>query len=205
MIKLFLFFSLLIPRLVNAESFEFDVTMNGKSIGSHLFTLTDQDQKQRALKSEAIFNVKLLSFNVFKYHHVADEIWDEDCLKSLEAKTQENSKVTVVNGIQEKSNFKVNASKPIVIHSECVMTFAYWNPRILAQKKLLNPQTGEYLTSNISHVGKETISIKGQSVEAEHYKIDTTKFKIDIWYSAEGKWLSLESLTSDGKIYYTLK
>ena len=85
------------------------------------------------------------------------------------------------------------------------MTFAYWNPKILQQKKLLNPQTGEYLSANISSLGKENISVKGQTIKADHYKIDTTKFKIDLWYGPDEEWLALQSVTEDGKINYVLK
>ena len=187
-----------------AKSWDFDVSMDGKVIGTHSFMLEAQDGKQ-LLKSDAKFNVKFLSVTVFRYHHTANEVWENDCLQKLDAKTEENSKVTQVNGLQEKQNFKVTAQKPLQIASECVMTFAYWNPKILQQKKLLNPQTGDYLAANISSLGKQTISVRGQPVNADHYKIDTTKFKIDIWYSVEGDWLALQSLTPDGRIDYALK
>ena len=187
-----------------AKSWEFDVSMDGKAIGTHTFSLEPQDGKQ-LLKSDAKFNVKFLGVTVFRYHHTAEEAWANDCLQKLDAKTEENSKVTLVNGLQDTQLFKVAAQKPLQISSECVMTFAYWNPKILQQKKLLNPQTGDYLATNISTLGKQTISVRGQPVSAEHYKIDTTKFKIDIWYSAEGDWLALQSLTPDGRIDYALR
>ena len=85
------------------------------------------------------------------------------------------------------------------------MTFAYWNPKILQQKKLLNPQTGDYLSANISSLGQESILVKGQNVKADHYKIDTAKFKIDIWYGQDDEWLALQSLTENGRIDYVLK
>lgn len=188
----------------HAQSWDFDVSMDGKPIGAHQFVLTHQENNKLLLKSEAKFNVKFLSLNVFEYHHQADEVWENDCLKSLEAKTKENSKVTVIKGYQDKPTFKVNV-KPLDLETECMMTFAYWNPKILQQKKLLNPQTGEYLPTNISYVGKDTITVKGENVKADQYKIDTSKFKINIWYGSDGQWLALRSLTPDGRIDYALK
>jgi len=179
--------------------------MDGKHIGSHQFILNNQENNRKILKSEAKFNVKFLSINLFEYHHQADELWESDCLKTLEAKTKENNKVTVIKGYQDIPLFKVNGLKPVEIDSECLMTFAYWNPKILQQKKLLNPQTGEYLSTNISYVGKDTILVKGENVKADQYKIDTSKFKINIWYGLDGQWLALRSLTPDGRIDYALK
>jgi hypothetical protein len=201
----FIFLGFHMTSLAQAQTWDFDVSMNGKPIGEHQFILSNLENGDFHLKSEATFNVKFLSINVFKYHHQSDEIWSSNCLKQFEAKTQENSKKTLVSGIKDQNVFKVIAQKPLEISQSCVMTFAYWNPKILQQQKLLNPQTGEYLASNIAFLGKENIVVKGQSKSAEHYKIDTQKFKIDIWYSLEGEWLALQSLTSDGRIDYALK
>ncbi len=70
---------------------------------------------------------------------------------------------------------------------------------MLEQKKLLNPQTGEWLDVNISSMGKETITVRGQAVSGQRYRLTATKMKIDLWYSAESKeWLALESTTPEG-------
>jgi len=188
-----------------ARSWDFDVSMDGKLIGSHQFMLTEQKNHQQQLKSEANFNVKILSISFFQYHHQASELWENNCLRNLEARTQENRKTTIVEGLQEKSTFRLSSPNAADLHAECVMTFAYWNPKILQQKKLLNPQTGEYLSANISSLGKDNILVKGQLVKADHYKIDTTKFKIDLWYGPDEEWLALQSVTEDGKINYVLK
>ncbi len=203
--KYLIFLLLLISSLANSQTWDFDVSMDGKHIGDHQFVLTNKENNQQLLKSEAKFNVKFLTINVFNYHHKADEICENGCLKKLESNTKENSKTTTVKAYEDKSLFKVSAQKPLEIDTECVMTFAYWNPKILQQKKLLNPQTGEYLSAQIAFVGKEVINVKGEAVKADHYKIDTSKFKIDIWYGLDGQWLALQSLTSDGRIDYALK
>jgi hypothetical protein len=200
-----LFLCLVCPSLAMAQAWQFDVSMDGKAIGTHDFVLDEKADGQLALKSEAKFNVKFLSISVFKYQHLANELWQNDCLKKLDAKTQENSKATLVAGTQEPSVFKLNAPSPLEIGQQCVMTFAYWNPKILQQKKLLNPQTGEYLATQISALGQETIQVKGQTKKAERYKIHTNKFVIDLWYGLGGEWLALQSTTPDGRIDYALK
>jgi hypothetical protein len=197
--------SLLFPGIAAAQTWQFDVSMDGKAIGTHEFVLDEKADGQLTLKSEAKFNVKFLSISVFKYQHLANELWQNDCLKKLDAKTQENSKATVVGGMQEPSAFKLNAPVPLDIDQQCVMTFAYWNPKILQQKKLLNPQTGEYLNTQITALGQESIVVKGQTKKAERYKIYTNKFVIDLWYGLGGEWLALQSTTSDGRIDYALK
>ena len=203
--KILFMLCLLFPGITAAQTWQFDVSMDGKAIGTHEFVLDEKADGQLALKSEAKFNVKFLSISVFKYQHLANELWQNDCLKKLDAKTQENSKATLVGGTQESSVFKLNAPAPQEIDQQCLMTFAYWNPKILQQKKLLNPQTGEYLTTQITALGQENIVVKGQTKKAERYKIHTNKFVIDLWYGLGGEWLALQSTTPDGRIDYALK
>jgi len=196
---------LLTPALSDDQTWDFDVSMDGKSIGSHQFVLSEKDNAQQVLKSDAKFDVKFLGISVYQYHHLADEFWENNCLKKLEAKTQENSKTIAVKGFQDKAVFKTTSPKSSELNAECVMTFAYWNPKILQQQKLLNPQTGEYLAVKVSSLGKESILAKGLNLNAEHFKIDTTQFKLDVWYGIDGEWLALQSQTPDGRIVYTLK
>lgn len=190
---------------VMAQEWNFNVTLDGKEIGSHRFALESHGD-QKTLKSEARFNVKILFINAYRYHHLADEVWQGDCLQNLNAITEENGTETKIKGKQDTGLFVLEGTKGTENLSACTMTFAYWNPKILEQKKLLNPQTGDYLDAKISLVGTETINVHGNSVQAKHHKIDTSKFKIDLWYSPEGDWLALQSTTPEGrKVYYTLK
>src|SRR5699024_3515825 len=81
----------------------------------------------------------------------------------------------------------------------CVMTFAYWNPAILRQTHLLNPQTGAYETVKVSRIGEQTLSIKGTAVRAIHYRVTGPKHPLDLWYSAADEWLALESTVTGGR------
>ena len=46
----------------------------------------------------------------------------------------------------------------------CVMTFAYGNPKILDQKKLMNSQNGEYLDVDIQFLREENHMVKGKDI-----------------------------------------
>jgi len=44
---------------------------------------------------------------------------------------------------------------------DCIMTFAYWNPRFLDQPRLLNAQNGEYLDVTVHDLGTDTVAVRG--------------------------------------------
>ncbi len=205
MTQVLMFFSL----SAQAEQWNFNVTVDGRPVGTHIFKLT-HDGDHKTLESEANFNVKILFFNAYRYHHIAKEDWRGDCLQGLQATTRENDKETKINGQQTPEGFVLSANGLTEKNNQplgnCVMTFAYWNPKLLTQTKLLNPQTGEYLASKISALGDEEITVRGVRVPAKRYVIDTPKFKITLWYGASGDWLALQSTGPDGrKVLYSLR
>lgn len=182
-----------------AKEWPFRVYLDNKEIGQHSFVVDDRDGS-RELSSNAMFKVKILFINAYSYNHVAKETWQGDCLTSLEAHTVENKEITDVKGKLGDQGFALDAPKGKLSLPACVMTFAYWNPLMLKQSKLLNPQTGEYLDVKIRSLGNEKIDVRGQSVAAEHFKLEATKLKIDLWYSSDKEWLALKSTTPEGYV-----
>lgn len=197
--------SLLWPVAAFADQWSFDVFLDGRKIGEHRFVLEDNDG-QRKLASDASFKVKILFINAYSYQHTAREVWQDDCLSSLSARTVEKGETSIVKGKLENNRFAADGLQGKVDTAACAMTFAYWNPKMLSQKKLLNPQTGEWLDVNIAKVGSERIEIRGQQVKADHYKLHAPKLKIDLWYSPDKEWLALKSTTAEGYVIrYKLK
>lgn len=197
---------MLVAPMLQAKEWAFDVYLDKSKIGSHTFTLNDN-----TLTSKAKFNVKVLFIEAYKYDHAAKEQWAGDCLSALEANTIENKVVTKVNGKLDANAFNVKNGKAEQTLPTCVMTFAYWNPKILAQSKLLNPQNAEYLDTTVSKLGAANIEVKGKPTDTTHYKITgalkgVKKLNIELWYNQDNEWVALKSVTPEGyNIIYKLK
>ena len=199
-----LIFSLLLglfSTTLLAQEWAFDVYLDKNKIGKHTFTLDDN----KLLTSRAKFNVKVLFINAYKYDHTAKEQWKDDCLSSIEVNTTENKVVTNVKGNKTAAGFEVTDGKTKQTLPECTMTFAYWNPKILDQKQLLNPQNAEYLTTTFNKLANETITVKGQPTETTHYTLKgaldgKSKLNIELWYTLSGEWVALKSTTPEGYI-----
>ncbi len=198
---------LLTTQVAMAKDWTFDVYLDKSKIGQHTFSLSDENE----LTSKAKFNVKVLFINAYQYDHKAVEKWQGDCLASLEAHTVENKVTTDVKGKLVEPNFIVDEGKTKQSLPACMMTFAYWNPKMLTQTKLLNPQNAEWLDAKITKIGAEKIDVKGKSTEATHYKLDGSlngknKLKIELWYNANNDWVALKSITPEGyTINYKLR
>lgn len=184
---------------------EFDVYLDDKPIGSHHFRL-DKDAEALQILSEASFDVRILLVNVFSYRHASTERWQDGCLSEFKATTRQNKKRFLVTGEVNRDNFMVStrlngAAENAPLPNLCVKTFAYWNKKILLERKLLNNQTGDYESINVRELGATTIEYDGADLVADQYALQTPKGDIKLWYeSATDRWLALEAPAKGNRV-----
>ena len=174
--------------LANAQSarvWNFRAYLDDSAIGVHRFSLR-QSGTESELISEARFDVKLLFFTAYRYVHRANERWRGNCLVSMDSKTDDDGKRYSVSSAQ-------------IPNDGCVMSFAYWNPEILRQSRLLNAQTGEMEKVSVTELGDDRIPVRGTAVRAKRYRISGPRNPIDLWYSPAGEWLELDAVLDGGR------
>jgi Family of unknown function (DUF6134) len=177
----------------------FRVLLDDKPIGEHRFTLSTQGER-RQLHSVAAFDVKFFGLSAYRYRLDVTEQWQGDCLTGLNATTDDDGKHSrVMARIEGDNRLLIAAPAGEQAVEGCLMTFAYWNPAMRKQSRLLDPQTGRLETVNISVVGQETIPLRGQPTPATRVRIAGPKQPIDLWYSEQGDWLALQSIVAGGR------
>ena len=184
---------------VCADEWNFDVYLDEKKVGTHLFEVMDADD-QRYVQSTANFDVKILFFSAYSYEHTNIESWADNCLLTFDANTNVNGKPTAVSGATGRHGFIVERASGDELLPDCVMSFAYWNPAFLKEERLLNPQTGDFLDVEIESMGTEYLEVRGEQVVAERYKITAQGIDLMVWYSSNDEWLALESFVKKGRI-----
>jgi Family of unknown function (DUF6134) len=194
-IILTLLLGLLAAIPASAREWHFDVSVDGLSIGSHDVVLRENGDA-RTVQSDMHFG--LLGVNAYRQH--AEETWEANCLTRLDTRTDEKGNVTTVTGRLNADGFAIDGPRGQERLAPCVMSFAYWNPVVLKQTHLLNVQTGAWTPVTVQALGKEQIEIRGSSVAADHFRIDTERNRIELWYSPEGEWIGLRSTTRNGHV-----
>lgn len=181
------------------RSWEFDVRLDDKKIGVHRFDLYSADDQQ-VLRTEASFDVRFLFINAFRYRHENTEIWNDGCLASIEAKTDNNGDQLTVRGGAGKGAFTVLSERGEQRLAGCVRTFAYWNPSILESTRLLNSQTGEYEDVRVTLDGTDEVDLGESKVAAQRYTLTTAAGDIRLWYATDDRrWLGLEAPAKGGR------
>jgi len=206
MLYVFVFVMPVITVAATDKSWDFEVLLNDEKIGDHRFVLKN-DGKSEKVFVKARFDVKFLFFTAYQYEHSNIEFWSNGCLSSLQSVTDDNGDQYTVNASKLQSKLSVLVNNTTTqIDDECIRTFAYWDQSILQSTKLLNSQNGIYMPVNVVNVGQVDYELKGSSVLADHYKIISEKFTVDLWYSSQGDWLGLASTTEDGhRLDYRLR
>lgn len=191
-----------------AQSWSFEVFLDDAPIGHHHYHLR-QSGAERELKIEARFNVRFLFINAYRYAHDARERWRGNCLAALTARTDDNGSKSEVAAEQQSDRlFSIAASgmqarEPV---DGCLMSFAYWNPDMLRQTRLLNAQTGKIENVTITSLGEEKINVRGTPTSATRYRVSGTKHPIDLWYGVDRAWLALQSTLDGGRrLRYQIK
>lgn len=197
---LLLLFSVSAGASLPQESrWQFKVLLDDREIGSHEFTVSQANGSQ-TVQTDASFDVKVLFVNLYRYRHQNTEVWQGNCLRSINAETDANGKQFSVAGQVNDSYFQVNTASTEKELPACIMTFAYWNPAFLTENKLLNSQTGEYEDVTITRVGEESIQVNDETLAAVKYLIDLKAGPITLWYGARDfRWLALESVAAGGR------
>ena len=198
------------PALGADQSWDFRVFLDDKEIGTHRFDLVERGGGQRQLTSQARMTVKILFVTAYSYDHHDVEHWDGDCLNTLSSSTDDNGKKHRIEVKRTDRDTVVKrlegVGKGVEWLSECVLTFAYWNPAMLQQSRLLNSQNGDYVDVRITDAGLDPIVVRGVKTPARRYELRSEKLSIDLWYSEQKQWLALESTTERGqKLIYQLK
>jgi hypothetical protein len=188
----------------NTREWSFRVSLDDKEIGSQHFHLAGENGVFR-LETQADFAVKFLRATVYRYEHRNVETWDGECLTGIESTTDANGEPFFVLGEQKAGFFSVSGTSGEARLPECVMSFAYWNPRFLERQRLLNTQSGEYVSVKVSEPTRDRRMVRGESVEAVRYRLQAGELDMQIWYSLDDHWLGLESRTQgDRTLRYEL-
>jgi len=181
------------------QSWRFRVLLDGSEIGTHDFRVAEREGERR-VQIDAKFIVTFLAVEVYHYVHSATERWRGNCLDAIDSRTDDNGDLIAVHGASSGDRFVVQAPKASTTTPGCMMSFAYWNPAFLSAGRLLNSQTGEVTDVHVDKLPDETVTVQNIPMSTRRYALHGPNLRIDLWYTADGRWVQLETRTSRGSI-----
>jgi hypothetical protein len=184
------------------RSWVFDVFLDDRPIGTHKFFISAQPQGYKVI-SEAEFDVSFLMIPVYSYHHRSEEHWVNGCLNSLTSRTNDDGEQLTVELHKQQQQYELTTAQGEQILQGCLRSFSYWDLQLLNAGTLLNAQNGELVSVDLSPLGEDRLKIDDRTIASRHYRLagqnaQGSPINIQLWYSVQGEWLALKSITEDG-------
>jgi len=195
-----LFLLLALPvRAAHAQTWEFEARLDGTLIGTHRFVVSGPPSA-REVESTARFEVKVLGISVYRYRLDAHERWQGDCLSELHSRTDADGELVQVD---------LDRDGALQGSARCMMSFAYWHPRLPEQGRLLNPQTGLVEDTRFERLSDATLRVHGRDVSAARWRLfastSTTKQELILWLGrTDGAWIGLDARVKSRLLTYRL-
>ncbi|MFT5572974.1 MAG: hypothetical protein ACI9FR_001907 [Cryomorphaceae bacterium] len=182
----------------SSESIKFRVFLNEDEIGYQQVNLQREGNRVNT-SIDAKLKVKVLFINAYSYTHSAQEVWQDQCLVSIETNTKENSNTSFVKGQMALDKFLINSHKGENALSGCIRSFAYWDVSRLSETKLLNGETGEHVDAQLSAKGETQLMVQDKSVTSEHYVLRAEGADINLYYDLDKNWIGLKTIVKGGR------
>jgi hypothetical protein len=180
-----------------SHRWHFIALLDGKPIGEHDFVV-ERRGDETVVDSAARFRVRVALIPLYHYDHHDREVWRNGCLTSVASQTDDNGRKDFLTGALQGARFALESSRGAAALPACVRTFAYWDPNLLTDPRLLNTQTGQYQAVTLTANGVHGVG-EGDSTSLRRYALRGPHLATDLWYSAAGEWVALESKLESGR------
>lgn len=186
------------------REWRFEVRLDDAVIGEHRFSLQPDGEGLR-LTSSARFEVRVLGIPFYRYRHEARERWAGGCLVALDADTTTNGRDSRVSARRDGAALQIDGPQGVSALPGCAMSFAYWNPALRRQARLLNPQTGAVESVQFVALGSGEVDVRGTPVRAERWRLAGAESPIELWYGPDGEWLALDASVGGKRLRYRIR
>jgi len=175
-----------------SESETYQITRDGKTIGSHTITFNQKDS-ELIVNVDSQITVRILRIPVYRLKYTATEVWSGNKLLSATATTVENGDSKTV------SLDNTDPDSPSVSY-----TSNHWHPGVLTGNTVFNTLTGENSNITVTHIATEQVTRGDDVITAEHYQYDDD-IKANVWYDNDGRWLKMKFVGEDGSVIQYLR
>lgn len=180
--------TLYMPTVAQASSgrTEFEILMNGRSVGRHSVVVTDAGGITTA--RIAITMAGRVGPIGFSYNHRCEEKWRGSQLTSINCTDTENRSTRTVSGALNGPSFVVDGTGFKGNAPTNILPTSWWRSATLTSGRALNTRDGKLSGITATRIGTNVLTIGGAPVQATHYRIRGPA-TTDLWYDSAGRWV----------------
>jgi len=182
----------------------YDIFRKGKPFGTHVSSFSVGTDGEFEVNHQIDLKAKIGPITVYKYSHTATEVWDDNRLISLRGETEKNGDEIQVTAAASGDALSVSGTNFDGDVDADIVPATHWNIRQMFEGGILSTEGGQILDVIVEDLGRETLSIAGQSVETTKFSLasDLTVF---LWYDDQGRWVKCAFTARGQNIEYELQ
>jgi hypothetical protein len=177
----------------------FRLIRHGDAIGSHtLDFLVEDDTLTIQIAVDVLFTLGPIP--LVRYTHHTTEVWHGGRLASLEAQTNRNGRHLSVSAHRVAAGLQVEGSGtgPYIAPEDALPT-TYWNARML-RVPMIGTQDGVLVHPRVTEKPIEPVRLASGAEKAAHHYNLSGDLDLDLWYSADASWMSMQFSVADGSV-----
>jgi hypothetical protein len=180
----------------------FDVTRNGAPFGTHTVSVSQSGETLRAQNTIAL-RAGVGPVTMFRLEQSCAETWADGALTSLSCSTLKDGRRTQVRAERQNGRLRVTGAGGETFFPLNAVPSTWWTRPPIDASSVIDTETGAAMPIRVTRVGRETITAGGARIEADHYRI-TGNLTADLWYDANGRWVSCAFTARGQRILYRL-
>ncbi len=186
------------PLDLYGNEIRFDVNRDGRTVGSHTVTFREQGD-QLFVETQFDIRVSVLFVTAFRYSYTATEVWQDGCLQSVRAVTDDDGKRSTVQAAASASALQGEGPRGRIDAPTGLYPTSHWNAGVLQSDRVLNTITGAIDQVNILDLGRDMVRVNDRTAPAQRYRY-TGDLNVDVWYDDDGRWVKMRFAAKDGSI-----
>jgi hypothetical protein len=184
MLILFFVSSIALPQ----EIYNFDILINGKSVGYYRAEINTIDDRIE-VNTSILIKIRFLFVPLFNLTNTSSEQWMGSCLETIHSLTTYGPRESTIKGKRIGDKFMVTTNRrgetSDFNYDGCTRSLPFWDSRLLQANELLNPFNGR--SENASYeITKVTVN---HSTIESLLNLNGTKYLLR--YDREGRWIGL--------------
>lgn len=161
----------------------YEIRKDSEPIGREAVRIARQGPAE-TVEVETHTRAKVLFLN-FHYDHVRREEWQGGRLVRMVADTDDDGAKSHLDATAAEGGWALAVNGKPSERSGDSLPLSLWGKAILGKKELFSIIDAKSYRVEVSALGKETVTIAGKAMAADHYRI-TGDVERELWYGGDG-------------------
>ena len=189
------------PR--DGDEIRFDVLRQGKPFGSHIVRFDVAENGMVTARTDVKLRAGFGPIPLYRYDLAATGRWKGGRLIELTGKVNKDGREGSVTARAHGDVIEVDGSGYRGTVPAATLPASHWNIAGTGATVLLSAENGQPLDVSVTRIGRETVTVAGQAVEANKYLLDSD-IDVTLWYDDAGRWVKLAFTARGQQIDYVL-